>query len=158
MIGAGQAEAARLVAEAARRGAEFVTLPEYFCLMGRRDTDKLAVLVWHYHDDDVAGPAAAVRVNMSRLPQRFGRGATVVQYRIDDSHANAFAAWRAMGSPIAPTDAQRAALIKAAALDTSDSTPTPLGVTRGTATLSLALPRQGVSLLIVTPAGRGIQE
>ncbi len=32
-----------LVQEAARLGAELVTLPEYFCLLGQRDTDKLAV-------------------------------------------------------------------------------------------------------------------
>jgi nitrilase len=31
-----------LVAEAARQGAELVALPEYFCLMGRDDRDKLA--------------------------------------------------------------------------------------------------------------------
>ena len=35
--------AGRLVAQAAAAGAELVALPEYFCLMGRRDTDKLAV-------------------------------------------------------------------------------------------------------------------
>jgi deaminated glutathione amidase len=35
--------AARLIAEAAREGAMLAALPEYFCLMGRRDTDKLAV-------------------------------------------------------------------------------------------------------------------
>jgi len=35
--------ARRLVAEAAGRGAELVVLPEYFCLMGRDDTDKLAI-------------------------------------------------------------------------------------------------------------------
>jgi nitrilase len=34
--------AARLIAEAARGGAALVALPEYFCLLGRRDTDKLA--------------------------------------------------------------------------------------------------------------------
>lgn len=33
----------RLVAEAVRAGARLVALPEYFCLMGRRDTDKLGV-------------------------------------------------------------------------------------------------------------------
>ena len=33
--------AERLVAEAAEAGAGLVALPEYFCLMGRRDTDKL---------------------------------------------------------------------------------------------------------------------
>ncbi len=33
----------RLVAEAAREGATLVALPEYFCLLGRSDRDKLAV-------------------------------------------------------------------------------------------------------------------
>lgn len=37
-------EAARvLLAQAARDGAELAVLPEYFCLMGQRDRDKLAV-------------------------------------------------------------------------------------------------------------------
>jgi deaminated glutathione amidase len=35
--------AARLVAQAAQAGAVLVSLPEYFCLLGRRDTDKLAI-------------------------------------------------------------------------------------------------------------------
>jgi deaminated glutathione amidase len=35
--------AARLVAQAAAAGAQLVALPEYFCIMGRRDGDKLAL-------------------------------------------------------------------------------------------------------------------
>ncbi len=35
--------AGALIAEAAASGAELVVLPEYFCLLGRRDTDKLAI-------------------------------------------------------------------------------------------------------------------
>jgi nitrilase len=35
--------AARLVAQAAAAGAQLVLLPEYFCLLGTRDTDKLAL-------------------------------------------------------------------------------------------------------------------
>ena len=35
--------AARLIAQAARDGAELAALPEYFCLMGRRDADKLRI-------------------------------------------------------------------------------------------------------------------
>ena len=35
--------AARLVAQAAAAGAQLVLLPEYFCILGRRDTDKLAL-------------------------------------------------------------------------------------------------------------------
>lgn len=43
-----------LVAEAVGRGAELVLLPEYFCLMGQRDTDKLAIA-----EPFVAEPVAA---------------------------------------------------------------------------------------------------
>ncbi|RFU46241.1 carbon-nitrogen hydrolase family protein [Paraburkholderia sp. DHOC27] len=37
------AEAERLIAEAAADGAQLVLLPEYFCFMGFKDTDKLSV-------------------------------------------------------------------------------------------------------------------
>ena len=37
------AEAGELIAEAARQGARLIGLPEYFCLMGRRDGDKVAI-------------------------------------------------------------------------------------------------------------------
>jgi nitrilase len=43
--------AARLIAQAAAAGAGLVLLPEYFCLMGRRDSDKLALA-------EPAGPAS----------------------------------------------------------------------------------------------------
>jgi len=43
--------AARLIAQAAADGAHVVVLPEYFCLLGRRDTDKVAV-----REPDGAGP------------------------------------------------------------------------------------------------------
>jgi nitrilase len=42
-VGRNLEAAGRLVAEAAAAGARLVALPEYFCLLGRRDTDKLAV-------------------------------------------------------------------------------------------------------------------
>ena len=35
--------AARLIAQAAAEGARIVALPEYFCLLGRKDTDKVAI-------------------------------------------------------------------------------------------------------------------
>jgi deaminated glutathione amidase len=43
--------AATLIDEAARTGAQLVALPEYFCHLGVRDTDKLAIA-----EDDGAGP------------------------------------------------------------------------------------------------------
>ncbi|MCA7929129.1 carbon-nitrogen hydrolase family protein [Burkholderia cepacia] len=46
------AEARRLIAEAAGEGAQLVLLPEYFCFMGHRDTDKLA-LAEPYRDGQI---------------------------------------------------------------------------------------------------------
>ncbi len=42
-VSANLEEAARLIEEAASQKAELVVLPEYFCIMGMKDTDKLAV-------------------------------------------------------------------------------------------------------------------
>ncbi len=68
-----------------------------------RDGDKVSILVWHYHDDDLAGPDAQVRLDLTRLPKTFAHGARLVHYRIDRDHSNSYAAWLAMGSPIAPS-------------------------------------------------------
>lgn len=43
--------AAQLLAEAAKAGAKLAVLPEYFCLMGHKDTDKLALT-----EDEGKGP------------------------------------------------------------------------------------------------------
>lgn len=42
-VGQNLAAAGERIAEAAAGGARLVVLPEYFCIMGRRDTDKVAV-------------------------------------------------------------------------------------------------------------------
>ena len=42
-VGPNLESAASLVAQAARAGARLVALPEYFCIMGRKETDKLAL-------------------------------------------------------------------------------------------------------------------
>lgn len=42
-IDANLRSAERLIAQAAAEGARIVALPEYFCLLGRKDTDKVAV-------------------------------------------------------------------------------------------------------------------
>jgi nitrilase len=48
--------AERLIAQAAGAGAQLVALPEYFCLMGRRDGDKLAIAEADSPDGAAAGP------------------------------------------------------------------------------------------------------
>jgi nitrilase len=53
--------AAALIDEAVRAGAMLVALPEYFCLMGRADTDKLAVA-----ESDGTGPIQEMLSSQAR--------------------------------------------------------------------------------------------
>ena len=56
--------AARLIGRAAAAGAGLVLLPEYFCTLGRRDTDKLALA--ERAGDAVAGPIQAFLADSAR--------------------------------------------------------------------------------------------
>jgi len=59
-------EAAReLLAQAARQGAEVAVLPEYFCLMGQQDADKL-------HARERFGEAGPVQDFLARAAREFG--------------------------------------------------------------------------------------
>jgi xylan 1,4-beta-xylosidase len=108
---------------------------------------KLSVLAWHYHDDDVAGPEAAVALSVSGLPVPRGE-ARLQHYRIDENHSNSFAAWKRMGSPIAPNEQQYAELEAAGKLARMEA-PATVPIDKGQATLPIALPRQAVSLLVL---------
>ncbi|TMG79609.1 MAG: carbon-nitrogen hydrolase family protein [Betaproteobacteria bacterium] len=73
------AAAARLVAQAAGQGAKLVALPEYFCVLGMRDRDKVAA-----REKDGAGPiqdflAATAAVRNSCLVYD-AAGARVARY------------------------------------------------------------------------------
>ena len=109
------------------------------------DSNKLCVLLWHYHDDDVPGSAAAVSLNISGLPPA-SRHAKCRQFRIDENHSNAFHAWQQMGSPQHPTAEQYLNLEQAAALATIPS-PSDVSLVKGKIAVRLNLPRQAVSLL-----------
>jgi xylan 1,4-beta-xylosidase len=108
---------------------------------------RLTLLVWHYHDDDVAGPDAAVSLAVQHLPLASGR-ARLTHFRVDDEHSNAFTRWQRMGAPTAPTDAQYAELVAAGQLAALAAAP-PVAVERGTARIEFALPRRAVSLLVL---------
>jgi len=119
--------------------------PDVGVMATRRD-ESLAILVWHYHDDDVAGPDASIKVNVKGL--RRGIPA-VTHYRIDQSHSNSYAAWQRMGSPIAPDKAAYDALRAAAQLSALEAAETTVTRVGGSVQLTFALPRQGVSLLVI---------
>jgi xylan 1,4-beta-xylosidase len=106
---------------------------------------QLCALVWHYHDDDVPGPAAAVEFTVQGLDRSL-KQARLAHYRIDGEHSNAYAAWQKMGSPAEPSAGQRAALRKASEL-TPYEDPKAVEVRDGQVVVRLPMPRQSVSLL-----------
>ena len=78
----------------------------------------ISVLAWNYHDDDVAGAAAKVRIAIAGVPN--GR-MLLRHYRIDETHSNAWTAWKKMGSPQQPSAAQYAELEAAGQLQELES-------------------------------------
>ncbi|RZL35374.1 MAG: beta-xylosidase [Rubrivivax sp.] len=119
--------------------------PDVGVLATRTADGKVAVMAWHYHDDDVDGPDAAVSLTLTGLGAKASRAVT--QSRVDKAHANAFIAWQAMGSPQAP-DAKQYAQLEAASVMAPERLPA-LAVANGSAALAFTLPRQGVTLFVI---------
>jgi xylan 1,4-beta-xylosidase len=115
--------------------------------LASRAPGRLAVMAWHYHDDDVPGPEAEVTMEVQGLPAS-ASDATLTHDRIDGTHSNAYAAWQRMGSPVAPTRDQYQELKTAGGLAALEP-PARLAIVRGTASFHFTLPRQAVSLLVL---------
>ena len=137
-----ESEAAISLDDILRRGVR--AQPDVAAL-GSLDRKKLSVLVWHYHDDDVPGPAAEISLVLGGLPAALGE-ARLQHFRVDEDHSNGFAAWKRMGSPQQPTADQYAQLEKGAQL-ASLGAPENVRIQDGKATIKLTLPRQAVSLV-----------
>jgi len=110
------------------------------------DKNKLYVLAWHYHDDDLPGPDATVQINLTGLPVRTAM-LRVRQYRIDGTNSNAFAAWQRMGSPQKPSAQQYRELERAGHL--AELALGKIAVRDSGAHIDLVLPRQAVALLVL---------
>jgi xylan 1,4-beta-xylosidase len=104
-----------------------------------------AVMLWNYHDDDVAAEGATVQVTIAGIPGNIHR-VQLHHYRIDQNHSNAYAVWRAMGSPQNPILEQYSQLKAAGQLQLLES-PRWLDVKDGKVNISTDLPRQATSLL-----------
>ena len=110
------------------------------------DGRKISTLAWYYHDDDLAGPDAAVELTLNHLPVAKGEGRLTL-YRVDRTHSNAFTVWQKMGSPTAPNASMYAQLVRASQL--AADAPMTVPVENGTARVRFNLPRQGVCLLVL---------
>jgi len=113
--------------------------------LATKSVREAAVMVWNYHDDDLPAPAADVQITFSGIPAD-AKKVLLEHYRIDETHSNAFTAWKNMGSPQSPTPEQYASLKAAGQLELLAS-PTWLDVDKGRVTIDTSLPRQAVSLL-----------
>ncbi len=106
----------------------------------------VSVLVWHYHDDDLPGPDAAMDLTVAGLQMAAGK-IRLHQFRIDDSHSNAYSTWKSMGSPADVSRAQYLQLEQAGRLSQLGPSRT-LEAHDGQVSLAVSLPRQAVSLLV----------
>ena len=109
---------------------------------------KLSTLLWNYQDDDLPGSAANLRVRISGLPKNEAH-VLLREYRIDENHSNAWAAWKKMGSPQQPSPEQYAQLEAAGQLQPAGS-PRWIVLENGEANLEVTLPLQSVSLLEIS--------
>ncbi len=115
-------------------------------VLATADGERLCVLVWHYHDDDLPGPEANVQLEIENW---IAAPTEIKHYRVDAEHSNAYSAWLSMGSPQEPTSEQYAELksrMKLAGLDSPGTATTHEGKTR----IEFTLPRAGVSLLVLS--------
>ena len=112
------------------------------------DNHKCAVMVWHYADDDIEGPPAAIDLKVDRLPVQHGT-VMVDEYRIDEQHSNAFTTWQKMGSPQQPSLAEYKKLEAAGQLQQSE-TQQKLKVEDGVVQVKAVLPRKAISLFILS--------
>ena len=114
-------------------------------LIATRKDHEVDVLIWNYHDDDVAAPPASIDLTIEGLAASATHG-VLEHFRIDSDHSNAFTAWKEMGSPPAPSPSQSGQLEKEGQLQLLSS-PERIPIEKGPVHLKFALPRQGLSLL-----------
>ena len=113
--------------------------------LATRTANGAAVLVWNYHDVASSDSAKGVNVQISGLPAGVHR-ALLTHYRIDETHSNAYTAWKAMGSPQKPTELQIERLKGDGQLQLLTSSVW-IDVAGGRSMVKLELPGESISLL-----------
>ncbi|NBB17908.1 beta-xylosidase [Runella sp. CRIBMP] len=111
--------------------------------LGTKDEGTAAVMLWNYHDDDVAGTTATIDITLKNIP---AKKVNITHYRIDNEHSNSYEVWKKMGSPTNPTAEQITELEKAGQLARYGESKRQT-VKDGQLIFSTTLPRQGVGLV-----------
>ncbi len=111
------------------------------------DARQAAVMLWNYHDAEKPGPSFPATVRIAGLPQGLSR-VRLTHYRIDDAHSNAYAVWKAIGSPQNPSPAQYAELKSKNGLQLLES-PRWVDVQNGAVTVGTDMPHHSISLMML---------
>lgn len=114
--------------------------------LASRDANSAAVMIWNYHDVDLPVPSSDIELSLAGIPSE---RVLVQHFRIDQQFSNSYARWLAMGSPQEPTKQEYMELERSGQLEQYES-PFYLGTPEGEALLKLDLPRQGVSLFLLS--------
>lgn len=109
---------------------------------------KAMVMVWNYQDTVAQDPAVGSRVVVSGLPAGV-RNVRVREWRIDETHSNAYTVWKAMGSPAHP-DAEQTAKLDAVGQLQEIGGARKVAVDGGAVKLEETLPGESVSLYEVS--------
>jgi xylan 1,4-beta-xylosidase len=113
-------------------------------VMATRRPRELDILVWNYHDDDVAADPVTIRLQIEALPELKTR---LEEFRMDAIHSNAYAAWQKMGRPNHPTTSEQVQLEKSGMLEAMEPPALRIDGSRPHfGMLDFTLPRQGVAL------------
>jgi xylan 1,4-beta-xylosidase len=121
--------------------------PDVDAIATRKDRE-VDVLIFNYHDDDLAAPSSSVHMAVSGLPVGAKR-ALVETFRVDATHGDSFSVWQSIGSPQQPTPEQYRQLEGAGQLQLEGS-PAWKELDLDRVQLALDLPRQGLALVRVS--------
>jgi xylan 1,4-beta-xylosidase len=108
-----------------------------------RGARQVSVLLWNYGDDAASVQPAKVQLKVTGIPDA---SLSLHRYQIDETHSNAWTAWKKLGSPQKPSSEQYAALHKAGQLEELSPSQSVLA-RNGVLEIALDLPGEAVTLL-----------
>jgi xylan 1,4-beta-xylosidase len=111
--------------------------------LAARSGKRVTVLAWHYHDDDVPGPAAVITLDLTNTP---GGTPKITRMLIDEGHSNSFNTWLAMGSPQSP-DAKQIRELEESGKLAEATTQATVSARGGRCEITFSLARKAVTLV-----------
>ncbi|HTD54603.1 MAG TPA: hypothetical protein VK670_04430, partial [Silvibacterium sp.] len=117
-------------------GDERVAEPENDVLVTRRKDGTLVIALWNLIEPQATGPDKTFTLDI-----KGARGSRATIRRVDATHGDTLDAWKQMGSPRYPTQAQIAALKKASEIGQPETVSLKVGQ------LTVTVPQRGLAVV-----------